>query len=76
MFWACLSRAWRGCRTAVHIVKPATVVAWHRRGCRPFWTWKSRHGTGPGVPHVVRALIREISTANPLGGAPRIHGEL
>jgi transposase InsO family protein len=44
---------------------------------RLFWTWKSRRRTGrPGVPADVRALIRELSTANPLWGAPRIHGEL
>ena len=62
---------------AVHIVTPETVVAWHRRGFRLFWTWKSRQRTGrPGVPPDVRALIREMSTANPLWGAPRIHGEL
>jgi putative transposase len=67
----------RGWRTAVHIVKPATVVAWHRRAFRLFWMWKSRHCTGrPGVPEDARALIRELSTANPLWGAPRIHGEL
>jgi putative transposase len=60
-----------------HIVKPETVLAWHRRGFRLFWTWKSRHRTGrSAVPHDVRALIREMSTANPLWGAPRIHGEL
>ena len=77
MLWAWLSRAWRGWRSAVHIVKPETVIAWHRRGFRLFWTWKSRHRTGrPAVPPDVRALIREMSTANPLWGAPRIHGEL
>ena len=77
MLWAWLSRSWRGWRSAVHIVKPETVIAWHRRGFRLFWTWKSRHRTGrPAVPHDVRALIREMSTANPLWGAPRIHGEL
>jgi putative transposase len=77
MLWAWLSRTLRGWRTAVHIVKPETVVAWHRRGFRLFWMWKSRHRTGrPGVPENVRALIRELSTANPLWGAPRIHGEL
>src|SRR5207344_175897 len=60
-----------------HIVKPETVIAWHRRGFRLFWTWKSRQRTGrPGVPAAVRSLIRELSTANPLWGAPRIHGEL
>jgi hypothetical protein len=77
MLWAWLSRSWRGWRSAIHIVKPETVIAWHQRGFRLFWTWKSRHGTGrPSVAHDVRALIREMSTANPLWGAPRIHGEL
>ena len=77
MLWAWLSEAWCGWRSAVHIVKPETVIGWHRRGFRLFWRWKSRHRTGrPGVPADVRALIRELSTANPLWGAPRIHGEL
>jgi putative transposase len=67
-------RSWR---SALVIVRPETVVAWHRRGFRLFWTWKSRRRTGrPGVPADVRALIRELSSANPLWGAPRIHGEL
>jgi len=58
-------------------VQPATVLSWHRRGFRLFWTWKSQHRTRrPGVPADVRALIREMSTANPLWGEPRIHGEL
>ena len=77
MLWAWLSRSWRGWRSAIHIVKPETVLAWHRRGFRLFWTWKSRHRIGrPAVSPDVRALIREMSTANPLWGAPRIHGEL
>ena len=75
MLWAWLSQRWGGWRLALHIVQPATVLAWHRRGFRLFWTWKSRHRTGP-VPHEVRSLIREMSMANPLWGAPRIHGEL
>ena len=77
MLWAWLAHAWCGWRSAVYIVKPETVVAWHRRGFRLFWTWESRHRTGrPAVPQDVRALIRDMSTANPLWGAPRIHGEL
>ena len=77
MLWAWLSRVWRGWRSALHVVRPETVIGWHRRGFRLFWTWKSRRRTGrPGVPKDVRALIRELSTANPLWGAPRIHGEL
>jgi putative transposase len=77
VLWAWLSRTWRGWRSVLQIVKPDTVVGWHRRGFRLFWTWKSRRRTGrPGVPGDVRALIRELSTSNPLWGAPRIHGEL
>ena len=77
ILWAWLSRSWRGWRSAVHIVTPETVIAWHRRGFRLFWTRKSRRRTGrPGVPRDVRALICEVSIANPLWGAPRIHGEL
>ncbi len=74
---AWLSQAWSGWRAAVHIVRPDTVIAWHRRGVRLFWTWKSRHRLGrPRVSRDIRALIREMSTANPLWGAPRLHGEL
>jgi transposase InsO family protein len=59
------------------IVKPATVIAWHRRGFRLFWRWKSRRRLGrPPVSLEVRRLIRTIAEANPLWGAPRIHGEL
>jgi putative transposase len=77
VLWAWLSHRWRGWRSALHAVQPATVLAWHRHGFRLFWTWKSRHRTGrPAVSPDVRALIREMSTANPLWGAPRIHGEL
>ena len=77
LLWAWLSRAWDQWRTALVIVKPETVVAWHRRGFRLFWAWKSRHKIGrPSVPEEIRALIRTMSTANPLWGAPRIHGEL
>ena len=77
VLWAWLAHRWRGWRSALHVVQPATVLAWHRRGFRLFWTWKSRHRTGrPAVSPDVRALIREMCTANPLWGAPRIHGEL
>jgi putative transposase len=77
ILWACLAHTWPGWRSAVHVIKPETVIAWHRRGFRWFWTWKSQHRIGrPAVPPDVRALIREMSSANPLWGAPRIHGEL
>jgi transposase InsO family protein len=78
VFWAWLSRVWNGWRSALVIVKPETVLGWHRKGFRLFWTWKVRHGrTGrPTVSQEVRDLIRTMSRANPLWGAPRIHGEL
>jgi hypothetical protein len=62
---------------ALTLVKPETVVRWHRAGFRSYWRWKSRPCSGrPPVPAEIRRLIREMSIANPLWGAPRIHGEL
>ena len=62
---------------AVTIVRPETIVRWHRAGFRTFWRWKSRRRPGrPKVPLEIRQLIREMSLANPFWGAPRIHGEL
>jgi hypothetical protein len=62
---------------AMCIVQPETVLRWHRTGFRWYWRWKSRSKGGrPPIPNDWRRLIREMSTANPLWGAPRIHGEL
>jgi transposase InsO family protein len=62
---------------ALAIVKPDTLVRWHRAGFRSYWRWKSRRRGGrPIVPVEIRRLIREMSIANSLWGAPRIHGEL
>jgi transposase InsO family protein len=62
---------------AVTIVQPETVIRWHRTGFRLYWRWKSRsRGGRPKVPVEIRQLIREMSLANRLWGAPRIHGEL
>src|SRR6185436_10888528 len=59
------------------IVRPDTIVRWHRAGFRCYWRWKSRSSPGrPAVPAEIRQLIRQMSVANPLWGAPRIHGEL
>ena len=59
------------------ILKPETVIRWHRPGFRGYWRWKSRpRGGRPATPRDIRQLIREMSIANPLWGAPRIHGEL
>ena len=62
---------------ALAIVKPETVIKWHRVGFRSYWCWKSRRcGGRPTVAPEIRKLIREMSIANPLWGAPRIRGEL
>jgi putative transposase len=73
-----LSRVWSDWRSALAIVQPETVIAWHRAGFRLFWTWKVRRGQ-PGQPLVsreVRDLIRKMCRETPGWGAPRIHGEL
>jgi hypothetical protein len=78
LLWICLSRLWRDWRSALAIVKPETVVAWHRAAFRLFWTWKVRCGK-PGRPVIsseVRDLIRKMCRENLGWGAPRIHGEL
>ena len=62
---------------ALAIVRPETVIKWHRAGFKSYWRWKSRRcGGRPTVPLEVRRLICQMSNANPLWGAPRIHGEL
>jgi putative transposase len=78
LLWVWLSRLWRDWRSALAIVKPETVLAWHRAGFRLFWTWKVQHGK-PGRPAIsreVRDLIRQMCRENPGWGALRIHGEL
>jgi transposase InsO family protein len=77
LLWVWLSRAGQEWRSALVGVKPDTVIAWHRRAFRRFWTWKSRRRRGrPMLGQDIRTLIRTMSEANPLWGAPRIHGEL
>ena len=63
--------------SVVTIVKPETIVRWHRAGFRRYWGWKSRRRGGrPQIEADLRALIRRMSIENQLWGAPRIHGEL
>jgi putative transposase len=77
VFWVVLSRLWKSWRHSVHIVRPETVVGWHRQGFRRYWAWKSRRRSGrPMIRAELRELIARMSRANPLWGAPRIHGEL
>jgi putative transposase len=77
LFWVVLSRLWKNWRRSLQVVRPETVVRWHRQGFRRYWAWKSRHRWGrPAIGREVRDLIRRMSRANPLWGALRIHGEL
>jgi len=72
-----LLRLWPAIGRAVVIVQPATVLRWHREAFRCYWRWKSRQRSGrPSIARELHALIRRMSTENPLWGAPRIHGEL
>jgi hypothetical protein len=62
---------------AITVVKPETMIRWHRRGLRAYWRWKSsRVGGRPKIDREIRDLIRRMSNENPLWGAPRIHSEL
>lgn len=76
--WVWLSRIWpNGWRRHLSIVQPATVISWHRKGWRLYWTWKSRTRLGRRrLTQEVRDLIAEMSRDNPLWGTERIRGEL
>jgi putative transposase len=75
--WVAFSCVWTEWRTALVMVRPETVIAWHRQGFRLWWAWKSRHRLGrPIVSADARTLIRTMAQTNPSWGAPRIHGEL
>jgi hypothetical protein len=75
LLWIWLYRVWPRCLNLMVLVKPATVVQWHRQGFRLYWRWRSRSGR-PSVDREDRDLIRQMNSANPLWAAPRIHGEL
>src|SRR5271157_568223 len=78
VLWSWLSRLWPGWRQGLLLVRPETVVRWHRQGFRLYWRWKSRSRC-PGRPCIepeIRDLIIEMHRTNPTWGAPRIHGEL
>src|SRR5260370_28161127 len=72
LLWSWLSESWSDRRSALVIVRPETVIGWHRKDFRLFWTWKVRHGQ-PGRPPVskeTRHLIRKTCPENPLWLAP------
>ena len=77
LFFVLLYRCFPSVLKTMVIVRPETVVRWHRAGFRCYWRWKSRpRGGRPQIEGELRALIRQMSIDNPLWGAPRIHGEL
>src|SRR5580704_17604773 len=78
LFWVLLTKTWRDWRTALNVVQPDTVVRWHRQWLRRHWTQRStppRPGR-PSTAATIRTLVDKMGAANPLWGAPRIHGEL
>jgi transposase InsO family protein len=77
LFLVMLYRWFPSVLKAITIIRPETLVRWHRAGFRRYWRWKSRSlGGRPQIAADLRALIRRMSAENPLWGAPRIHGEL
>src|SRR3989441_1401762 len=78
LFWVGLARAWTRWRQPLVIVTPDTVLRWQRCRFRAYWTRLSARPIGgrPPVTAEIKALVARLATANPLWGAPRIHGEL
>jgi transposase InsO family protein len=77
LFWTTLRRFWSRWTDALLIVKPETVIGWHRAGFRLYWRWRSRpRGGRPKITNEIRALIRRMAEENAGWGAPKIHGEL
>jgi transposase InsO family protein len=77
LFFIQLYRWFPSVLQVITVIRPETLVRWHRAGLRCYWRWKSRsRGGRPQIETDLRALIRQMSIENPLWGAPRIHGEL
>ena len=77
VLWVWLHKLWPAWRNHIKIVEPATVLRWHRRGWRIYWTWKSRSRLGrPNLSPETRDLIATMSRENRLWGSERIRGEL
>ncbi|MDP9324838.1 MAG: integrase core domain-containing protein [Acidobacteriota bacterium] len=77
LFWILLARTWGHWRGALVLVQPDTVLRWHREWLRRRWTRRSGNRCGrPTTEATIRTLVRKMAGANPLWGAPRIHGEL
>src|SRR5258708_1501089 len=76
LLWDGFYRIWPKVLNSMVLVKQATEIDWHRKGFRLYWRRRSRHLGRPSMSREIRDLIRQMSQANPLWGAPRIHGEL
>jgi hypothetical protein len=77
LFWTTLLRFWSRWSDVLVIVKPETVMGWHRAGFRLYWRWRSRcRGGRPRITSEIRGLIRRMAEENSAWGAPRVHGEL
>ena len=77
LFWTVLRSLWSRWREVLVIVRPETVIAWHRAGFRLYWRWRSgRQGGRPKISEEIRSLIRSLANENVDWGAPKIHGEL
>ncbi len=66
LLWVWLYRVWPQVLTAMVLVKPTTVIQWHRKGFRLYWRWRSRRLGRPKMKSEIRDLIRQMSLANPL----------
>ena len=73
LLWVWLYRIWPRCLDTMVLVKPATVVQWHRQGFRLYWRWRSRSGR-PSMNREVRDLIRQMNAVNPLWGGASSEG--
>jgi putative transposase len=77
LFWLMLRRLWSGWAEVLVIVKPETVVRWHRSTFRLYWRWRSHPLRGrPPIRREIGSLLRRLAAENPDWGAPRIHGEI
>ena len=76
-FWVTLRRFWSRWTDVLVIVKPETVIGWHRAGFRLYWRWRSRpRGGGPKISDEIRVPIRRLAEEKPDGEAFNFHGEL
>lgn len=76
LFWVWLSKVWNNWKSALFVVKPETVVGWHKKGFKYYWRYKSRRAGRPHIDWDLIKLIRQLQKENPLWSAQRIQGEL